>query len=85
MAKARTPRTTKTKVDNNVLQMPETGTSNNNGHTNHLASSDLEAEIRRRAYELYEQRGYVDGGSERDWLEAEREVRARRANREHTA
>jgi hypothetical protein len=34
---------------------------------------------------LYEQRGYANGDPERDWLEAEREVRARHANREHTA
>jgi len=85
MAKARTPRTPKAKVENKVLQMPETGNGNNNGHLNHLASSDLEAEIRQRAYELYEQRGYANGDPERDWLEAEREVRARHANREHTA
>jgi Protein of unknown function (DUF2934) len=85
MAKARTPRTPKAKVENKVLQMPETGTGNNNGHANHLASSDVEAEIRQRAYELYAQRGYANGDPDRDWLEAEREVLARHGNREHTA
>ncbi len=38
---------------------------------------DLEAEIRRRAYELYEQRGYTPGHEREDWLVAEREVLAR--------
>jgi hypothetical protein len=35
---------------------------------------DLQSAIRRRAYELYEQRGYMDGSELDDWLEAESEV-----------
>ena len=35
---------------------------------------DTEERIRRRAYELYEQRGRVDGFALDDWLEAEREI-----------
>ena len=31
--------------------------------------------IARRAYELYEQRGRVDGSDAQDWLQAEQEVR----------
>lgn len=84
MAKARTPRATKAKVENKVLQM-ETGSSNYHGNTIYLAANNLEMEIRVRAYELYEQRGYDNGDPDRDWLEAEREVRARHANREQTA
>jgi len=38
---------------------------------------DLEAEIRRRAYELYEQRGRTPGYENEDWLVAESEIRAR--------
>ena len=38
---------------------------------------DLEAEIRRRAFELYEERGRIPGHEDEDWLAAEREVRAR--------
>ena len=34
----------------------------------------LEEEIRRRAYELYAQRGYSTGGETNDWLVAEREI-----------
>jgi hypothetical protein len=87
MAKARTPRTPKPKAEkteNKVLQMPETAAAatNGNGSSNHSAA-DVEAEIRRRAYELYESRGYVNGRAEQDWIEAEREVRARQ--QKHTA
>lgn len=38
---------------------------------------NLENEIRRRAYEIYEQRGYLPGHESDDWLTAEREVLAR--------
>src|ERR1700730_2368640 len=36
-----------------------------------------EEEIRRRAYELYQQRGASAGSEAQDWLTAEREVRQR--------
>lgn len=43
-----------------------------------LVPINLDDEIRRRAYELYEQRGNSTGGSEtEDWLTAESEVRQR--------
>jgi hypothetical protein len=38
------------------------------------SSSEIEERIRRRAHELYEQRGRVDGLALDDWLQAEREV-----------
>jgi hypothetical protein len=38
---------------------------------------NLEDEIRRRAYELYQQRGAGSGGEAEDWLAAEREVMQR--------
>jgi hypothetical protein len=38
---------------------------------------NLEDEIRRRAYELYVQRGSQSGSEAEDWLTAEREVRQR--------
>ena len=41
------------------------------------STADLEAEIRRRAYELYEQRGYTPGHENEDWLVAEQEVLSR--------
>ena len=80
MARAKTPRTPKPNAENNnVLHMPENG---GNGAANRI---DLEAEIRLRAYELYEQRGYTNGRADQDWFEAEQEVRARQGNQKHTA
>jgi Protein of unknown function (DUF2934) len=38
---------------------------------------NLEDEIRRRAYELFEQRGGTPGTEQEDWVRAEREVLAR--------
>jgi len=79
MAKAKTPRASKPKAEKKVLQMPGNGTTGNG------FSADLESEIRLRAYELYEQRGRISGTEEQDWLDAEREVRARHAQQTQTA
>jgi len=35
---------------------------------------ELDEKIRRRAYELYEQRGRADGSELEDWVQAEAEV-----------
>jgi hypothetical protein len=83
MAKAKTPRTIKPKIEKRVLQMPETGS--NNGSANPVSPVNLESEIRRRAYELYEQRGSTNGQPEQDWFAAEREVLARQSSQKHTA
>jgi Protein of unknown function (DUF2934) len=40
---------------------------------NHKAGNILD-QIKVRAYELYEARGYVDGYDEEDWLQAEHEL-----------
>ena len=37
--------------------------------------SNVEEKIRLRAYELYEQRGRIDGFALDDWLQAEAEIR----------
>ncbi len=42
-----------------------------------LVPINLEDEIRRRAYEIYEQRGAGTGNEADDWFAAEREVRQR--------
>ena len=42
-----------------------------------LVPINLEDEIRRRAYELYEQRGYLPGNEQDDWFTAEREILGR--------
>jgi DUF2934 family protein len=44
-----------------------------------LESIELQEQIRRRAYELYEQRGREDGHDLEDWLRAESEVTERKA------
>jgi hypothetical protein len=85
MPRAKSPRTpkptTKSVVENNVLQMPENGNANsqNGSSRNGSLTSDLESAIRLRAYELYAQRGYIEGFEKEDWLTAEREVLDRRA------
>lgn len=38
---------------------------------------NLEDEIRIRAYQLYEERGYLPGHEDEDWLVAEREILSR--------
>jgi hypothetical protein len=49
---------------------------------NTLPPTDLEVEIRRRAYELYEQRGYTPGHEHEDWLVAEQEILSRHDNQQ---
>lgn len=39
----------------------------------------LEQQIRRRAHELFRERGMVDGHDLEDWLQAEQEIKAGRA------
>ena len=53
----------------------------NRSHTYETSTAcvGLEEAIRRRAYELYEQRGRQDGHAVEDWLEAEAQVRHRRS------
>jgi hypothetical protein len=38
-------------------------------------NSDLQAKIQKRAYELWEKRGYSNGSDWSDWFEAERQIR----------
>ncbi len=41
---------------------------------------NIEEEIRRRAYELFEARGGEDGHELEDWLRAEEEIRGSKTN-----
>jgi hypothetical protein len=43
------------------------------------STSDLQEQIRRRAYELYEERGKDQGHDLADWLQAESEVTQQRS------
>jgi hypothetical protein len=78
MAKAKSPRTPKT-TNHQVLTMPEAGSVSlvrKNSPLN-TPPTDLEAKIRERAYQLYQERGNTPGSENEDWLKAEREVLAR--------
>ena len=52
------------------LKDPNRGCTRCEGYT----QVELAAEIRRRAYELYEQRGRTDGHAAEDWAQAETEA-----------
>jgi DUF2934 family protein len=69
MARAKTPRIVSSKKNGDALQAgPDKKT---------LVPINLEDEIRRRAYEIFEQRQGVWGSESEDWFQAEREVRSR--------
>lgn len=48
-------------------------------HQTPQVTSELQEQIRRRAYEVYEQRGRDDGHELDDWLQAESEVTQHKA------
>ena len=52
--------------------------TNGNGHA--ATPVELESEIRVRAYQIYEERGFTAGDERQDWLRAEQEVKAKRAS-----
>lgn len=74
MARAKTARNgnSTTKAARTVTQSPEVAEIRAN-----FPNVDLESEIRRRAYELYEERGCTPGHEDEDWLVAERQVLSR--------
>ena len=76
MAKARTPRTASsvTPINRKPSEVKELRKSTN-------GNGSVEEEIRRRAYELFQERGGEHGRHHEDWLRAEAEVRARFASR----
>ena len=87
MPRAKTPRTPVTE-NKQVIPMPEVTTSvaapvkkakNPTPSSGSLNPTpiDLEAQIRQRAYELYVERGRLDGFENEDWLKAEQEIRGR--------
>jgi Protein of unknown function (DUF2934) len=43
------------------------------------SASEVQEQIRRRAFELYEERGRTDGRDLEDWLQAESEVTQKKA------
>ena len=85
MAKAKTPRASKT-TNHQVITMPEAGSVPAGRKASPVSGSalDLAAQIRERAYQLYLERGSTPGHENEDWLTAEQEVLARQ-DRQQTA
>jgi hypothetical protein len=87
MAKPRTPRNSKKNGNSTEVQVtPETTFVASASDTKFTAPAEtrrnvvpinLEDEIRRRAYEIFQERGGVPGNEHEDWVRAEREVLAR--------
>ena len=48
-------------------------------------SSAVETQIRNRAYQIYEDRGLIEGHELEDWLQAEAEIMSRMVIRKATA
>jgi Protein of unknown function (DUF2934) len=84
MAKAKTPSTNPT--NKQVITMPEAGSVPLVRKTSPLSDSpvDVAAQIRERAYQLYQERGNTPGHENEDWLRAEREILTRQ-NHKQTA
>ena len=81
MPRAKTPRSA-TPSNKQVITMPEAGASTPIRKTTPPSAPtpiDLQSQIQRRAYELYEQRGCAHGHEVEDWFQAEREVLARQS------
>lgn len=76
MARAKNPSTTNP-TRKQVITMPEAGSINpvrKAVSIGNPAPADLQDQIRRRAYELYEERGRTPGFEHEDWLRAEHEI-----------
>jgi hypothetical protein len=55
---------------------PRTQTSSRTTSQKVESADGLQEQIRRRAYEIYEQRGREDGQDVEDWLQSESEIMA---------
>jgi len=79
MPRAKTPRTNDS-TNKQVITMPEASSApqvRRSVSPSKPTPIDLQAQIRERAYELYQERGCAPGQENEDWLRAEREVLAR--------
>ena len=82
------PRAKATRTDNsastNITPIDRRGSVENvapEGKKAAGTNGNVEEEIRRRAYELYEERGGQHGREQEDWFRAEAEVRGRASTR----
>jgi hypothetical protein len=76
MARAKKTETTNP-TNKQVITMPEAGTVipvRKAASLSNPAPMELEDQIRRRAYELYEERGRTPGFEREDWARAEHEI-----------
>jgi hypothetical protein len=73
MPRAKTPKNSSS-LKQQAAAAPGNGA---NGSKTNFTPAELEAEIRRRAYELYERRGCTPGHEHEDWLVAEQEIVSR--------
>ena len=67
-------------VSSGTLEVPRPKADSKKARTQKTDNAlpiNLEDEIRRRAYELYAERGFSSGHEHEDWLRAEREVKQR--------
>lgn len=81
MPRAKTPNTNNP-TNKQVITMPEAGSITPVRKTVSLSNPaplELEDQIRRRAYEIYEERGRTPGLETEDWVRAEHEVLSRKA------
>lgn len=78
MAKRPTTRSKATDPDNPVQAKPRKAKAAPAAPTEPAASEPSADDIRRRAYERYQQRGGNHGRHFDDWLEAEKELKSRK-------
>lgn len=97
MARTKTPRPNSEKHNGEALNhtvtsvtadaVPEIREVRRTDARKNIVPINLDDEIRRRAYELWEQHGHESGHDEEHWLVAEREILARyhTGQRQHSA
>lgn len=56
-----------------TTRRPSTSASPTESLTN---TTNIQEQIRERAYQLFEERGRQEGFAEQDWLQAEKEIRS---------
>ena len=78
------PKTTEVKPEIKAVETPEPRKTLREVRRT-VIPINLEEEIRRRAYQLYEERGCTPGHENDDWLVAEREILTRYTLRQHSA
>lgn len=82
MAVPKKGRITAKKAGSNIPAIPESNGSAvpvGNIPSNVTLPEDFAEQVRRRAYEIYEQSGRPDGRAQEHWAQAEAEIRSRKS------